>query len=1043
MSSFSSLNNSSKKNQKVSAISGVPLITYHADKPSNLEAVREAYDNHLGLEFGILSKIVITGRKREEPPALVSPMPAIPGPRPTGTTQQATLAMALWDTAKAEYDAEVKIVTDLNSEARKHRQKKLFQNAEAVQRMYSSHMLQLSKEAQDKVREHSDFAAISLSVNGDDLWLLIEKVLAAGIPNQAALSRELAYQQFYSIKQGDKEAPADLKKRHEAALKKLKSTGAPDISQEDQATRLISSLNDQYSTLSLSYMNKLRAVPDTFAKAYEDIATYRVQGKAGSSITVSEATVLIAKSAPAKKEKKKSSGGGSKSNTQTETKQQSHSKPAKDRSTATSATSAPTKEKKPPTRDCPLCVNVKDSAARRHYVSECPNLEACQKKIGEGTINTFCHEDIDEEALVLTIHDEKYRPEIIATAKRTGLKNYEVLLDNQASIGCFQPGPLVSSLRNADVTIRITGVGGAIIANQLASVHLFEDLDVYCSNNMMANVLCYAHVADKYHISWEQYGEVMCFVVHAGEERIRFVRRDDIFVADFRPYIATHRAAIVEHSSYSPPPIQLKVLQQSTHSEEDDLADLPHLTDSDDSDDEEPRRTPIATKRATSARTGKPSANPPTAPKHATSARTGQPSATTSVRTMASTAPPTTMQKSATPARPAKSSSPPPPAECDDLPDLQSDSEGEDEEEPINHHVNVNTVTENKAKYSKRDIAQADLALQLIERLAFPSDRSAVNIINSSTIMNLPVSAEDVKRAFQIYGKNIASIRGKNTTRASRPIPVERSLFQADTAVEVFADIFFVDSEAYLAAIIKPQEAVIAVHLANRSSSSLQAAINKIISRLASHSKHISTLHTDGEGGLQPIIEWIEKQEIVVDVAGAGEHVKVIERAIREIKERCRAILSALPYCLPTVLMQWLIFFVISRINLTPSTLYSHNVSPRELLTGIRPSFDRDLRVSFGEYVEVHEPEPTPALKSSVREPRTDPAIALLPQGNKEGTVKFFSLSTESFVSRTRWTPLPMPNSVIGQLNSLAKADNKKSLRHPIFMRGTHVLEDL
>ena len=111
MSSTSSSNNSSKKNTKVNPISGVPLITFHADKPSNLESIREAYENYLGLEFGILSKIVITGNKRVEPPAAVSPLPAAPGPRPTGNSQQAVLAMAQWDTAKAEYDSEVKIIT--------------------------------------------------------------------------------------------------------------------------------------------------------------------------------------------------------------------------------------------------------------------------------------------------------------------------------------------------------------------------------------------------------------------------------------------------------------------------------------------------------------------------------------------------------------------------------------------------------------------------------------------------------------------------------------------------------------------------------------------------------------------------------------------------------------------------------------------------------------------------------------------------------------------------------------------------------------------
>ena len=142
------------------------------------------------------------------------------------------------------------------------------------------------------------------------------------------------------------------------------------------------------------------------------------------------------------------------------------------------------------------------------------------------------------------------------------------------------------------------------------------------------------------------------------------------------------------------------------------------------------------------------------------------------------------------------------------------------------------------------------------------------------------------------------------------------------------------------------------------------------------------------------------------------------------------------------VLMTWLIYFVVSRINLTPSTVGNNFISPREQLTGVRPDFNRDLRVSFGEYVETHEPDPQPILlKNNAHTDWTEAAIALLPLGNLDGSVMFFCLSTNSFIKRDRWTPLPMNNNCIQHLNRLAAADTVKVSDDPIFKLGKSIIE--
>ena len=90
-----------------------------------------------------------------------------------------------------------------------------------------------------------------------------------------------------------------------------------------------------------------------------------------------------------------------------------------------------------------------------------------------------------------------------------------------------------------------------------------------------------------------------------------------------------------------------------------------------------------------------------------------------------------------------------------------------------------------------------------------------------------------------------------------------------------------------------------------------------------------------------------------------------------------RAILHSLPYELPMKLLKWLIAFVVLLKNQVPVTGAGTNFSPRELLTGVKTDAKTALRIAFGVYVQVVEPEMDNSLK-----PRTKGAIALYPTGN-------------------------------------------------------------
>jgi len=165
-----------------------------------------------------------------------------------------------------------------------------------------------------------------------------------------------------------------------------------------------------------------------------------------------------------------------------------------------------------------------------------------------------------------------------------------------------------------------------------------------------------------------------------------------------------------------------------------------------------------------------------------------------------------------------------------------------------------------------------------------------------------------------------------------------------------------------------------------------------------------------------------------VNVSGAGSHVPRVESAIRIIKERVRGHIAVLPFRLSFSLLVWLVYYCVGRINLVPTSSLTVPIPPRELLTGRKVNFKKDLKLSFGDYVEVIEQQSTNKMN-----PRSRGCIALMPTGNVQGTWNFLALDTGKVISRDNWVRLPMPDMVINALNTRAQAESIKVMDDPTF----------
>jgi hypothetical protein len=112
------------------------------------------------------------------------------------------------------------------------------------------------------------------------------------------------------------------------------------------------------------------------------------------------------------------------------------------------------------------------------------------------------------------------------------------------------------------------------------------------------------------------------------------------------------------------------------------------------------------------------------------------------------------------------------------------------------HLTFVNTVSENKEGFTKRQIKGADLTRNLYKTLSYPSMKDFKWVIQSNQIKFFPMTVQDIDVALNIWGKNITALNGKTTSSKSIPVArdyvkVPMELMKLHKEVFLTTEIFF------------------------------------------------------------------------------------------------------------------------------------------------------------------------------------------------------------------------------------------------------------
>jgi hypothetical protein len=329
--------------------------------------------------------------------------------------------------------------------------------------------------------------------------------------------------------------------------------------------------------------------------------------------------------------------------------------------------------------------------------------------------------------------------------------------------------------------------------------------------------------------------------------------------------------------------------------------------------------------------------------------------------------------------------------------------------------LSLMTTREKEHLYTKKEVQKARDAREFLKNAGFPSEREAIHMIRDGNIENVPVSVEDIKNSFDIYGAPVEMIRGKTTSRkAPNRDVVDIGLKEERKIQALTSDIMYVKDETFLVSIASPLELVITSHAVSQSKPKLGEGLQSHINLLRSYGFDVSLIRVDPQkslAGLKGSFPGVE-----LDTGGAGDHLPKVDAKIRRVKETCRSIIAGLPYDLPRNRVKDLVTYVVNRLNTRRATSLADNVCPRTKLTGCKINYAREYLLGFGDYVECYDPK----VRSNSMKARTEPCIALYPSANISGSWVMWSLGSETYVRRTHWRKLPVSELVIRKMNELA-----------------------
>jgi hypothetical protein len=204
--------------------------------------------------------------------------------------------------------------------------------------------------------------------------------------------------------------------------------------------------------------------------------------------------------------------------------------------------------------------------------------------------------------------------------------------------------------------------------------------------------------------------------------------------------------------------------------------------------------------------------------------------------------------------------------------------------------------------------------------LGNPRKKDFQGLLSGNLIPNCPIAHANISNTRKVFGPDLASIREKTVWRMPAPVvadyvAISWQLVDANKAVTLAADVFFVDGIAFLITVSRRIQFVTTKHLPIRMATSLSKHLQQVLLVYGRAGFRVRSILIDGEyekvKGLMPTVE--------CNTTAAKEHVSKVECSIRTVKERTRGIVMMLLFThIPRRMKIEFMYFTVLWLNAFP-----------------------------------------------------------------------------------------------------------------------------
>ena len=210
----------------------------------------------------------------------------------------------------------------------------------------------------------------------------------------------------------------------------------------------------------------------------------------------------------------------------------------------------------------------------------------------------------------------------------------------------------------------------------------------------------------------------------------------------------------------------------------------------------------------------------------------------------------------------------------------------------------------NLKDFTKEQINRAQRARDLHRGIGFPGYKKFLWLLRNNKLNKSGVTWDDAKKALHIYSEEVAKTKGKMVQKTQSKMQcagranLPKEILQKHNKVHlVMVDHMFVQGVQFVTTIshqlkFRTVEALQYVHKKGVKKEDMPSGLNKVINLYKSRGLEVDTIHCDND--FECLRE--ELRSITLNIAAAEEHVGMIERSIRTVKEGTRSQIQFLPY---------------------------------------------------------------------------------------------------------------------------------------------------